>query len=1150
MPPLDAANKRWDDFLRQDGAPPLVGLVPMSETERAQVAADSHAWMGGNSSRWQRLFEVYPASTFAWFGCAAGSAYSEGTFWPKFEDQTGLVGAFASHASRRDLVGWCHRVARSFGMPLPPETDGTVSPVSALLFFGGFPSCHSATFAREVRAIQRNNELPDPDAEDAGEELCELLQWRLRNLPVPRLKRALAGPAGSIVCEAALSVLFSGDFTQINPHVGDELRIAFENVRPVRGSATFRSPYLRLTSDLLSLEIVCPAQDATLLRERLMRWVIDGEAHLCSPQEDFVVPVSAGKTACQVEAAGLVSARTIVRDVRLPSNPMEVWVFSGGTRKLRKVFDLSGKSATIQCGDYHVLYPANGTWGDGAFHWPAFSDSWLARSVDCRPAQSFSLAAGSARWTLSGAATPSVWPEGTCFASGEGQRIFYGQLSLCVWWPGSDAINSHEWEVEVRSGDNSRRLGLDQATSSAEGTTTSINLNDVLSEMLPAGVTVFQVSLHNKGRRQATREVAFWKGLEEYKEKPQVFRVSTSPENLDPAQSVGFDMGPEIRAVQDGRPLRRLAFHQGGGQLFVLSWRNTGTFLESFDREPGVPAQPGHHKLGSTFAASLNSRKFLRVWSDTGFETLAINGLPEGREGRGGSVELSLAELSTRFPQGGGISLGGRNVAGFTSPLVPLRVSRVSGDGSRGLDFVLREKVAGVRIVLQEMIGQTVTTTPVHWFGDSDSVKVEHAGMPSVTLACRDGETSGEFHVAIQAPLDGWPLGVWLLSVEVCRRTTDQPEGVVFAKGQRSPLLVLSQPEKGDDDAAPLISVLSKVWRKSCLGDLVNEELDISDHLKLVPEMLGFLRRWHRFFESGVSGGIDKDFEWIKFLEKAIAQLGEKRIREGENEGAHWLLSLANTHGGKRRLLRTPEVLCLPATEYSDLPEGDPLLDALGQLNWLSGFDLCCDAVCDQPAKFAQEFLMRFENYGQIAGGELEEFAKFNLSGFWHEINAGGYALDAPRPQDQLLGKDHWKWAVAKFSERYVKTADKPDAAWGYAMSCLMNGPKPILSGLRQATEGKVALPPGVWQATSPLLSTGNAAMEVTPRFCSTWALANRLVADRKITFGPVYQLLIQAAGNEYNCRAGLRVLLEACPELFAFFLLFWEFQIKVHPYQ
>jgi len=474
----------------------------------------------------------------------------------------------------------------------------------------------------------------------------------------------------------------------------------------------------------------------------------------------------------------------------------------------------------------------------------------------------------------------------------------------------------------------------------------------------------------------------------------------------------------------------------------------------------------------------------------------------------------------------------------------------VPGDASRGLDFVLREKVAGIRIVAQEMIDQTVLTTTVHWFGESDSVEVIHGGIPAINLSRRDGEASGEFHIAIQAPLEGWPLGVWLLFVEVCRRPTDQPEAVVFGKGKRSPLLLLSQPAEGDGDAPPLISALAKAWRKTRSGDAEEQGLDISEYRDAVPEILGFLRRWHRFFEEGVSGGIDKDFDWIGFLEKAIAQLGEGLIREGKSEGARWLLNLANTHSGKRRLLRTPEVLCLHATEYSDLPEGEPLLDALTQLNWLSGFDLGCDAVRDEPMKFAPEFLQKFSNYTMVASGELEEFSGFSLGDFWNSINAGAYDEGAPCPQEQFLGKVHWKWAVARFRERYLKTANQPGAAWGYAMTCLMKGPQPILNRLQHITQGRIALPAGSWQTPAPLLPTENAAMEVTPRFCSTWALANRLVAEGQIPFDPIYHLLIQAAGNEYNCRAGLRVLLEACPELFGFFLLFWEFQIKIHPYK
>ena len=1145
---LEQANLRWTEFLSKDGAPPLVGLAPLNETERAQIASESIAFLRSDFSRWQRLFEVYPASTFVWLGCAASSAYSEGTFWSNFEKETGLVGVFSSPNSRKSLVERCRRVARSFKMPLPQDLDGTFSLVSSLLFFGGFPACHSTAFAKEVLAIQKNNELPDFDSEDAGEELCELLGWRLRNLALPTLKRALTGPAGPIVCEAALSVLYSGDFDQINPSIGKALESAFENSHLSRSGASFRSPYLRLSSDLLSLELVCPAQDTSLVKDSLMRWLIDGRPNLCSAREDFIVPVTPGKTSCLVEAAGLVSEKAIVREIRLPSSSSQAWLFSGTTSKLRKVFELSRQSVSISCGDYHILYSASKSWEDNSYFWAAFSDSWMARSIDCRPSSSFSFSDRSL--TIKTALVPSIWPEGECFVSGEGHRVHYGNTSLSIWWPVGELINAPDWKIELKSDGKCKFLQIIEISSSDNGLYACLDLTTEVIDMLPLGVSAFQASLINGSKRQATSDVLYWRGLRKYVEHPQLFQISEGPENLEQSKTLGFKLGGRIQPEKSELPFRRLAFRKPGGQILSLSWRNSGTFLESFEREPGVPAQPTPHKLGSTFVASLDSRKFLRIWSDTGFENLAINGNFEGREGRGGNLELSLAELSTRYSQGGGVTLGSVNVAGFTSPLVPLRVSRESSDSSRGLDFVLRERVAGLRIVAMEMVEHSTEKSGIEWFGESDILEILLKKLPPIRLSRKDGEKQGEFHLVIEAPLEGWPTGLWLLFLEVCRKSTDQPELIVFSKGQKSPLLFFSQPKEGDEYASALISALAKTWRKTVSGDAALEGLDISEYTDAVPEILSFLRGWNRFFEAGVSKGIDKDFDWVRLLEKAVAQLGEKKVRDGNNVGARWLLSLANSHSGRRRLQRTPEALCLPASEYSDLPEGDSLLDALVHLNWLSVYDLGCDAVRDDPLRFAPEFLRGFGNYESIASGDLEEFAGFNLDMFWRTINNGDYPDGIMAPHNQLLGLNHWKWAVAKLRERYVKTANSKGANWGYAMGCLMHGSGPTLRYLNQVSRGKVVLPSGVWEHPSPILPTPNVAMEVTPKFCSTWALANRMVANGVAEFSEIYKIMSRTAGNELNFRSGIRVLLEACPELFGFFLLFWEFQIKIHPHK
>ena len=134
--------------------------------------------------------------------------------------------------------------------------------VAEFLFHAGFPLCHSGHLARAMQALERDGELPDPNEPNAEEWLADRLLEALAHLPVPTLLRALRGSAGPLVARAALEVLFTGGYEQLNHKLGDALREAF-NSRIVHANAPrLNPPFLRLDAEIAALEIVCPAQNA------------------------------------------------------------------------------------------------------------------------------------------------------------------------------------------------------------------------------------------------------------------------------------------------------------------------------------------------------------------------------------------------------------------------------------------------------------------------------------------------------------------------------------------------------------------------------------------------------------------------------------------------------------------------------------------------------------------------------------------------------------------------------------------------------------------------------------------------------------------------------------------------------------------------
>src|SRR5204862_5119368 len=133
-----------------------------------------------------------------------------------------------------------------------------------MLFQAGLPLCHVGNFARSMRWVEQQYSLPDPDAPDAGQDLRAMMGRSPYLANIPILRKALAGPAGPLICEVALRAALDAQPLEINPALARAIEEAFHDL----GHATAdrpRAPFLRLAVDFNSLEVVCPKQPASLV---------------------------------------------------------------------------------------------------------------------------------------------------------------------------------------------------------------------------------------------------------------------------------------------------------------------------------------------------------------------------------------------------------------------------------------------------------------------------------------------------------------------------------------------------------------------------------------------------------------------------------------------------------------------------------------------------------------------------------------------------------------------------------------------------------------------------------------------------------------------------------------------------------------------
>jgi hypothetical protein len=279
-------DKRWAESLGSEKCPPILGLASLSNDESDLLSrlVEEHL----KELRWRRsesrftllidLLRFRPAVISVWLARKAGEAYDSGKFWELFETQIGVP---IPVSERPEFAEWfqysCSRVMSNY---VRPSNLGAFKYVETFLFQAGLPLCFCERFADCLRDVEKQYGLADPRGGDAGEEVREtlLLSSSFRVAP-PMLRKAVQGPAGALICQAALEVLCDVKATEINPGLRQALERAFANVPPSKIQRSARPPHLRLSEDLCCLEIVGPKQESALIGQGGLSWVVNGERY-------------------------------------------------------------------------------------------------------------------------------------------------------------------------------------------------------------------------------------------------------------------------------------------------------------------------------------------------------------------------------------------------------------------------------------------------------------------------------------------------------------------------------------------------------------------------------------------------------------------------------------------------------------------------------------------------------------------------------------------------------------------------------------------------------------------------------------------------------------------------------------------------------
>jgi hypothetical protein len=1155
---LPEIDQKWRAYLSDDSCPPVLGLAPLSEEEShligQLVAAELNQHSRLRSARLFSLLEKFPACMAVWLSRKAGEAYEAGAFWDKFFELIGVTLPIYD----REPFGRRFQLACSDTMScwLPPKEMGSQRNVAEFLYQAGLPLERCARFAEHFRKVERIYGLPDENAPDAGDQLRDWMLDTLQSVPVPTLRTALRGPAGARICEVALLVVVNREFEGINPRLGQELDRAFEHAERGTLRRSTHQPYLRLGDDLGSVEIVGPRQDASVVGVSGLTWLLNGRRFSTMRNEELVEKVT-DETRVTIEPLGLIGGAASPRNftLRLDDRTQPFILFDERTRRERRV------AGFTQPGSYWLLHRSSDSLSgaEQRYDWPDGERSLSFFTV--RPGTVTELE-GYPRglWRFIPKVVPFFEVSGGLRSSSDQGLISFGWSELpVIWMPVEYGKNEvfAQWHVSAGGCGPDRKLAITATSEEVGGMVKCLIQADEFLATLPPAMYRLTLTLHRSGRirNEASSEYWLWQGLRMVDSRG--FHLSGFPGNLVHDDSAGFGFNANaILHRRDQNHLHELSFEVSGLRC-VFKWPQPGIYVDVLDRRPGQRTISRAGELGEVFSVAPDSTRWLRLWltGETGWEILVGGKAWQSAVGedRRDFFEFSLASLAITFPDGGDIllksSVHDLLIARFTSPLKPVDLEMKSDGFRRGFKFQFAEPVKYFRPTAWDLSsGVKKTFEPQLEPQDANSFSME--GFPCIECTSESEPTTvssvDRHFVTVWVPTREWPIGLWLIELEVRRNEGAEWQAVLVNGREFAPVAI-----DATADGASFRSSLLKASLRTSTDD-IDLSLDATGHQDLHELLVDLMTLRKREYASLAR----REIRWLKDALRTLSKIAGRMLRQQGGETLQTaLLNMACQDPQHSGFVYLPELLALPACDYSELPYGDPLNDALRRCGRLAGSDSIAALVADDPDFLDFSVLTYFSNLAVVAAHDpasdgQPDFQCFALERFFkdvvREIDINRLATEWSG--SSALGSDHRLWAFSELVNRYEQSTDDGKIA---AANTLMNLAPHFRSWLQSRLQGAALLPVSAWKAPwlRFVVSQEIDFLEKVPYFASLFALAARASAAGILPIDETLRWLEKKVERRYMAEEGIAALVGLAPELFGHQLLFWELMIRTAPH-
>jgi len=536
--PLEVKDRKIMQLIGECSTPTILGLLPVNPTEQEAILELVNTLSNGRFPLLAKLQEDYPAATSYAIALALSKGTTEANFYKALENGLGV----RISSNERPVMSMALDVAcRALGLVMPDSdeethTDRNLRPI---IFQAGILHYWVEHLAGAVLSYLEKNPCPDLEDEQQVAPFARLLADRVPAAQM-RLRRTLESSVGPLVCRAILNAFNTKDFDQLPPHLREPMREA----RRKTGGESIRSPYLRYNAEDGTLEVVLPKQSPRLADFNSC-WVLGKNTYNALIERTLAVGDLPG-TKCQICLTGLRSQfKDQAFTVKMATDehePFFIFRALDGRRLqigLRPVIELP-------LGDYHVLLPVeHKTSEEDAF---GQRGQFKTGKVEMFPGRvDLKITVGVNKYLL----RPRLGSDlilqdrhGNKLQSLDGTTIFYGDsLDINAFTPTGSSAASAAMEFKMACLENPGVAPLRLLRESADMNGAyyfyelSVDLVQPFLNGLPAGIHEVLVTAEGSAR-SFTRRFFYWKGFRRTT-KNFGFVCDSVPKNFDATTSVG-----------------------------------------------------------------------------------------------------------------------------------------------------------------------------------------------------------------------------------------------------------------------------------------------------------------------------------------------------------------------------------------------------------------------------------------------------------------------------------------------------------------------------------------------------------------------------------------------------------------------------------